>query len=52
MICPPEMAAHQDGTGLPSMTERAHAVGGSLEAGRCGTGWRVRAVLPTGGGRP
>lgn len=40
------------GTGLLSMAERAHAVGGTLDAGRCGDGWRVHAVLPTGGARP
>jgi len=38
-----------EGTGLVSMRERAHATGGTLSAGRCGSGWRVRAVLPTGG---
>jgi signal transduction histidine kinase len=37
------------GTGLVSMRERAHAVGGSLVAGPWSGGWRVRAVLPLGG---
>ncbi|TCO65851.1 sensor histidine kinase [Actinocrispum wychmicini] len=37
------------GTGLVSMRERAHAVGGSLIAGPGSGGWQVRAVLPTGG---
>jgi signal transduction histidine kinase len=39
----------REGTGLVSMCERAHATGGTLAAGRCGSSWRVRAVLPTGG---
>uniref|UniRef100_UPI003F4984CA sensor histidine kinase n=1 Tax=Nonomuraea bangladeshensis TaxID=404385 RepID=UPI003F4984CA len=34
------------GTGLPSMRERATAIGGSLVAGPSDTGWLVRAVLP------
>ncbi|MDQ3577127.1 MAG: hypothetical protein M3443_05905 [Actinomycetota bacterium] len=34
------------GTGLLSMTERAHGVGGRLVAGPHGPGWRVRAELP------
>jgi signal transduction histidine kinase len=37
------------GTGLVSMAERAQAVGGSFSAGPRDGGWRVRAVLPTGG---
>jgi signal transduction histidine kinase len=37
------------GTGLVSMRERAHAVGGSLSAGPSPEGWRVHAVLPVGG---
>jgi signal transduction histidine kinase len=37
------------GTGLVSMRERAHAVGGELFAGPWSGGWRVRADLPTGG---
>ncbi|MET0136379.1 MAG: histidine kinase [Kibdelosporangium sp.] len=37
------------GTGLVNMRERAHAVGGSFDAGPWAGGWRVRAVLPTGG---
>jgi signal transduction histidine kinase len=37
------------GTGLVSMRERAHAVGGSFFAGPWSEGWRVRAELPTGG---
>ena len=35
------------GAGLTGMRERAEAVGGSLTAGPCEVGWRVRAVLPT-----
>jgi signal transduction histidine kinase len=35
------------GNGLRGMRERAVAVGGSVDAGRCvGGGWRVRASLP------
>jgi signal transduction histidine kinase len=41
------------GNGIAGMTERAHALGGSLQAGpRPGGGFRVRAWLPlTGSGR-
>jgi signal transduction histidine kinase len=35
------------GHGLIGMKERAEAYGGQLEAGACGTGWRVRAFIPT-----
>lgn len=35
------------GNGLIGMRERAEAVGGHLDAGPAGTGWRVEAVLPT-----
>lgn len=35
-----------DGAGLAGMRERAQAVGGRLEAGPQGAGWRVEAVLP------
>ncbi|MBB6346406.1 sensor histidine kinase [Nonomuraea muscovyensis] len=39
------------GAGLIGMRERAALVGGSFEAGPVdGGGWRVKAVLPTGGG--
>ncbi len=34
------------GTGVADMRERAAAVGGSLQAGRCALGWRVQAELP------
>lgn len=34
------------GRGLAGMTERAHALGGTFEAGPYGEGWRVRALLP------
>jgi len=34
------------GNGVRGMTERAAAVGGTVEAGPHGAGWRVRAVLP------
>jgi signal transduction histidine kinase len=38
-----------EGTGLPSMRERAAVLGGTLSAGLAAGRWRVRAVLPTGG---
>jgi signal transduction histidine kinase len=34
------------GVGVPSMRERADAVGGTCTAGPGGTGWLVRADLP------
>jgi len=34
------------GRGLRGMRERVAAVGGSLEAGPSGEGWRVRAMMP------
>ena len=41
------------GNGIIGMTERAHALGGTLEAGpRPDGGFRVRACLPLDGGRP
>ena len=43
-------AARGPGRGIAGMTERARALGGSLEAGtRPGRGFRVRARLPLGG---
>ena len=30
--------------------ERAEAIGGTLQAGPAGTGWRVRASVPVSGG--
>jgi signal transduction histidine kinase len=36
-----------DGAGLIGMRERAEALGGRLDAGPGGDGWRVEAVLPT-----
>ena len=39
------------GNGIAGMTERAHALGGSLQAGpRPGGGFRVQARLPQAGG--
>ncbi|GGP83949.1 sensor histidine kinase [Saccharothrix coeruleofusca] len=40
--------ARGTGTGLVSMAERAHAVGGSFRAGPVDGGWVVRAELPLG----
>jgi signal transduction histidine kinase len=44
------------GHGLTGMRERVEVLGGTLEAGRHGEGWRVRTVLPadaaTTGSRP
>ncbi|MFG1883292.1 sensor histidine kinase [Micromonospora sp. NPDC049102] len=34
------------GHGVTGMTERVEVLGGRLEAGPAGTGWRVRTVLP------
>jgi signal transduction histidine kinase len=34
------------GHGVTGMTERVEVLGGHLEAGPTGTGWRVRTVLP------
>jgi signal transduction histidine kinase len=42
--------AHTDGHGLCGMRERAAALGGTLEAGARGHGFRVAARLPTGAG--
>jgi signal transduction histidine kinase len=40
--------ARGDGLGITGMRERAALVGGTLEAGADGTGWRVVADLPIG----
>jgi signal transduction histidine kinase len=37
------------GTGLASMRERAHAVGGTFTAGPVAGGWQVRAMFPAEG---
>lgn len=37
------------GNGIPGMIERAHALGGTLEAGPCETGWSVAVTLPRAG---
>ncbi|HKA66899.1 MAG TPA: histidine kinase [Solirubrobacterales bacterium] len=42
-------AAAAPGHGLRGMTERAGALGGSIEAGPVAEGWRVHARLPLGG---
>lgn len=42
----PEAEALSGGSGLIAMTERAQAVGGSLEAGEHRESWRVRGILP------
>jgi hypothetical protein len=45
------MSPRARGNGIAGMTERAHALGGSLEAGpRPGGGFRVLAHLPLAGG--
>lgn len=49
--CDSEAAARRSGLGLVSMTERVHAVGGTLAAGALPDGgWRVHAVVPVNGG--
>jgi signal transduction histidine kinase len=42
----PPAAIAGTGNGVRGMTERAALVGGTVEAGPHGAGWRVRAVLP------
>jgi signal transduction histidine kinase len=43
---PPGSAAHDGGHGLVGMRERAHLLGGSLEAGVSNGVFRIRARLP------
>jgi signal transduction histidine kinase len=44
---PDALTAETPGNGVRGMTERAAALGGTLEAGRAdGGGWRVQALLP------
>jgi signal transduction histidine kinase len=38
------------GHGITGMRERAEVLGGTLEAGPTGSGWRVRTVLPPAAG--
>ncbi|MDX2645212.1 histidine kinase [Streptomyces sp. PA03-1a] len=45
----PDPRAPGSGSGLIGMRERAELLGGTFEAGREGTTWRVRAVLPMKG---
>lgn len=40
-------ARRRGGSGLPELAARVESVGGTLDRGPHGTGWRVRAVLPT-----
>ncbi|MET8908758.1 histidine kinase [Micromonospora sp. NPDC004551] len=40
------------GHGLTGMRERVEVLGGRLEAGPTGAGWRVRTVLPVAGAAP
>ena len=42
----PPGPAPSPGRGLTGMRERVETVGGSIEAGPAGGGWRVRAVVP------
>jgi signal transduction histidine kinase len=42
----PVAAPADPGHGLTGMRERVEVLGGTLEAGPFGTGWRVRTVLP------
>ncbi|MCL3791697.1 histidine kinase [Actinomyces sp. 186855] len=47
-----DAGARRSGLGLVSMSERVHAVGGTLTAGALADGgWRGHAVVPVGGGR-
>jgi signal transduction histidine kinase len=41
------LASTGSGFGLGGMRERIEALGGSLEAGRSGGGWRLHARVPT-----
>jgi len=43
---PPPAAPAEAGHGLVGMRERVEVLGGTLEAGPFGTGWRVRTGLP------
>ncbi|MET9435590.1 ATP-binding protein [Streptomyces sp. NPDC006551] len=45
---PPDRAPVSTGTGLFSMKERVHSMGGTLSAGPDGDTYRVTALLPTG----
>ncbi len=48
---PPIRASPRGGYGLVGMRERVEALGGTLDAGpRSGTGWSVRATLPSDAG--
>ncbi|ACY22667.1 histidine kinase dimerization and phosphoacceptor region [Gordonia bronchialis DSM 43247] len=45
--CPTDPHPSRDGTGITGMMQRAHLLGGTLEASRTGDLWSVRAELPT-----
>ena len=47
----PDAAPPEGGHGIVGMRERAHLVGGRLDAGAEGGQWVVRAELPLGGVR-
>ena len=42
----PIRSSRSDGLGIAGMRERASLVGGTLNAGPCGTGWSIVAELP------
>ncbi|MET9201861.1 histidine kinase [Gordonia sp. NPDC003585] len=45
--CSAEPRPSRDGKGITGMMQRAHLLGGTLEASRTGDLWSVRAALPT-----